>query len=37
LAYNGLVQSWLEIAQIAHEGAQVQMPTGRDLFSDGED
>lgn len=36
LAYHGLIQSWLEIARIAHEGAQVQMPTGRDLISGGE-
>jgi putative DNA methylase len=36
LAYNGLVQSWPEIARIAREGAQVQTPTERDLFSDGD-
>ena len=36
LAYNGLVQSWPEIARIAREGAPVQTPIERDLFSENE-
>ena len=37
LASNGLEQSWPEIARIARDGAQVQTPTERDMFSDSEE
>ena len=36
LTYNGLVQSWPEIARIALEGRRVRAPTEPDLFGDGE-
>jgi putative DNA methylase len=32
LAYNGLVQSWPEIARIAQEGSRAQAPIAADLF-----
>jgi putative DNA methylase len=34
MAYNGLVQSWPEIARIAHEGGKPQVPTAIDMFDD---
>jgi putative DNA methylase len=37
LAYNGLVQSWPEIARIAKEGASAHQPTAEpDLFDEGD-
>ena len=36
LTYDGLVQSWPEIARIALEGRRVRAPTEPDLFGDGE-